>query len=132
MATTKREIARRISGKTGVPQEIVRDVMQAFLDEIIRELTEGERLEFRDFGVFEAVVRGPRKARNPRTGEPVQIPEKRVVNFKPGRLMKLSVLEGPDGHQAPDEGSPTPLTSGDDGHSNATLTRPAQEVESSS
>jgi integration host factor subunit beta len=124
MATTKREIARRISGKTGVPQEVVRDVVQAFLDEIIQELTEGERLEFRDFGVFESVVRGPRKARNPRTGEPVQIPEKRVVHFKPGRLMKQSVLHGSggDGNHRPSDG---------DGRSHATRTRPAQEVESS-
>lgn len=92
MAITKREIARRIALKHGVKQEVTREIIQAFLDEIIDELVAGNRLEFRDFGVFEVIVKKPRTARNPRTGEPVHIPEKRVVHFKAGRLMKERVM----------------------------------------
>jgi nucleoid DNA-binding protein len=74
----------------------VKRVVQRFLDEIIGELGKGNRLEFRDFGVFETKVRKARKAQNPKTLEPVDVPEKRTVKFKVGRLMKqkLSSLTG--------------------------------------
>jgi integration host factor subunit beta len=58
------------------------------LDEIVNELGHGNRLEFRDFGVFESKLRKARKAQNPKTLEPVAVPEKRTVKFKVGRLMK--------------------------------------------
>lgn len=97
MAITKRELARRIAIQTGVKQEVSRQIIQSFLDEVIGELEAGNRLEFRDFGVFDVVVKAPRVARNPRTGESVQIPEKRVVHFKAGRLMKERVLKSSEG-----------------------------------
>ena len=59
-----------------------------FLDEIITELSKGGRLESRDFGVFETRVRAARAAQNPKTLTRVQVPAKRMVKFKPGRLMK--------------------------------------------
>jgi len=62
--------------------------VQQFLDEIVNELGRGNRLEFRDFGVFETKLRKARKAQNPKTLEPVAVPEKRTVKFKVGRLMK--------------------------------------------
>ena len=62
-----------------------------FLDEIIGELTDGKRIELRDFGVFEIRKRAARKARNPRTGEVAHVPEKSVVVFKVGKLMKEKV-----------------------------------------
>jgi integration host factor subunit beta len=62
-----------------------------FLDEIIEELGQGNRLEFREFGVFEIKERAARKAQNPRTLEKVHVPAKRVVKFKVGRLMKEKV-----------------------------------------
>ncbi len=70
--------------------------MQQFLDEVISELGRGNRLEFRDFGVFETKLRKARKAQNPKTLEPVEVPEKRTVKFKVGRLMKqkLAALTG--------------------------------------
>jgi integration host factor subunit beta len=67
---------------------LVKKVVQQFLDEIVAELGRGNRLEFRDFGVFETKLRKARKAQNPKTLEPVAVPEKRTVKFKVGRLMK--------------------------------------------
>jgi integration host factor subunit beta len=97
MATiTKKELIDRIADNTGGRRVQVKRVVQRFLDEIIGELGKGNRLEFRDFGVFETKVRKARKAQNPKTLEPVDVPEKRTVKFKVGRLMKqkLSALTG--------------------------------------
>ena len=97
MATiTKKELIDRIADGTAGRRVQVKRVVQLFLDEIIRELGRGNRLEFRDFGVFETKVRKARKAQNPKTLEPVEVPEKRTVKFKVGRLMKqrLSDLTG--------------------------------------
>jgi integration host factor subunit beta len=95
MATiTKKELIDRISTKTDEKRVIVKRVVQQFLDEIVSELGAGNRLEFRDFGVFETKLRKARKAQNPKTLAPVAVPEKRTVKFKVGRLMKerLSAL----------------------------------------
>jgi len=89
MATiTKKELIDRIADSTLDRRVLVKRVVQKFLDEIIGELGRGNRLEFRDFGVFETKIRKARKAQNPKTLEPVQVPEKRTVKFKVGRLMK--------------------------------------------
>ncbi|HQX36124.1 MAG TPA: HU family DNA-binding protein, partial [Microbacteriaceae bacterium] len=66
-------------------------VIQAFLDAIIDELAAGNRLEFREFGVFESKERAARRAQNPRTLEKVQVPAKRIVKFKVGRMMRKKV-----------------------------------------
>ena len=97
MATiTKKELIDRIADATDGRRVQVKKVVQRFLDEIIGELGRGNRLEFRDFGVFETKIRAARKAQNPKTLEPVDVPEKRTVKFKVGRLMKqrLSALTG--------------------------------------
>jgi integration host factor subunit beta len=88
---TKKELVARIAEKTGVTKVVAKDIIQRFLDEIIRELGRGNRLEFREFGVFEIKGRAARKAQNPRTLEKVEVPAKRVVKFKVGRLMKERV-----------------------------------------
>jgi len=89
MATiTKREIAENVARKISQTQLVAKAIIQKFLDEIVEELSKGNKLEFRDFGVFEIVVRKPRVGRNPRTGQRVDVPEKRVVCFKMGRLMR--------------------------------------------
>jgi integration host factor subunit beta len=89
MATiTKKELIDRIADSTQQRRVQVKRVVQQFLDEIIAELGRGNRLEFRDFGVFETKLRKARKAQNPKTLEPVEVPEKRTVKFKVGRLMK--------------------------------------------
>ena len=89
MATiTKKELIDRIADGSGSRRVMVKKVVQQFLDEIVTELGKGNRLEFRDFGVFETKLRKARKAQNPKTLEPVAVPEKRTVKFKVGRLMK--------------------------------------------
>ncbi len=88
---TKRELVQRIAEKTGVQQISAKEVIQSFLDEIINELAHGNRLEFRDFGVFEPKSKAQRVARNPRTGERVEVPAKTTVKFKVGRLMKKRI-----------------------------------------
>jgi len=89
MATiTKKELIDRIADNASQRRVQVKRVVQQFLDEIVNELGKGNRLEFRDFGVFETKVRKARKAQNPKTLEPVEVPEKQTVKFKVGRLMK--------------------------------------------
>src|SRR4029450_5267199 len=89
MATiTKKELIDRIADGTNYRRVQVKRIVQQFLDEIVNELGRGNRLEFRDFGVFETKLRKARKAQNPKTLEPVEVPEKRTVKFKVGRLMK--------------------------------------------
>lgn len=90
---TKRELAVRISKETGVAQEDVMTIIQKTLDYITEALAKGDHIEFRDFGVFEICVRKPRIGRNPnKPADVVQIPSRRVVKFKPGKLMKAAVL----------------------------------------
>jgi len=92
MATiTKKELVNGIAEKTGQTKVVTKEIIQMFLDEIINELGRGNRLEFREFGVFEIKERAARKAQNPRTLEKVDVPAKRVVKFKVGRLMKERV-----------------------------------------
>jgi len=89
---TKRELVVRISKETGLIQEDVYAVIQKSLDYITEGLVKGEHVEFRDFGVFEVCTRRPRIGRNPnRPQDVVQIPERRVVKFKPGKKMKAAV-----------------------------------------
>jgi len=88
---TKKEIIDRIAESTNTQRAVVKPVVQVFLDEIINELTKNNRLEFRDFGVFETKIRAARKAQNPKTMEQVRVPAKRNVKFKMGRLMKQKI-----------------------------------------
>jgi integration host factor subunit beta len=88
LTTTKKELIDRIAEGTQAKRALVKVTVQNFLDEIIAELAKGNRLEFRDFGVFEAREQAPRTALNPKTMGRVQIPAKRKVKFKMGRLMK--------------------------------------------
>ena len=88
---TKKELVLRIAEKTQQKQTVTRDIIQLFIDEVINELASGNRMELRDFGVFEVKVRKSRKARNPKTGAEVRVPEKRVVTIKPGKKMKEEI-----------------------------------------
>lgn len=91
---TKKELVRRISERAHQTKVVTKDIIQAFLDEIIEELARGNRLEFREFGVFEIRSRRARRAQNPRTLQKVDVPPKRVVKFKVGRIMRDRVLRG--------------------------------------
>ena len=95
--TTKREIAERVAQQSGLAQVEVKQVIQMLFDEIVKEVCSGNRLEFRDFGVFEVVVRKPRTGRNPRTGQKVAVPPKTVVTFKMGKVMKEKVAHATGG-----------------------------------
>lgn len=88
VTVTKRELVNQISDNLQIKQVIVKDIVQEFLDDIVTYLSKGERLEFRDFGVFEVVERKSRVAQNPKTLKKVTIPERRVVKFKVGQTMR--------------------------------------------
>ena len=88
---TKKELVNRIAESTGVTKVVAKDIIQSFLDLIIDELAAGNRLAFREFGVFETKERAARRAQNPRTLERVDVPAKRIVKFKVGRLMRKRV-----------------------------------------
>ena len=98
---TKKDLVDRIAERSGNKRVVVKRIVQRFLEEIIHELGEGNRLEFRDFGVFEVRARAARMAQNPKTMEKVQVPSKRTVKFKIGRLMKEHLYgdEQPDAPQ---------------------------------
>ena len=89
---TKKDLVDRIADRSTIKRVMVKQIVQQFLDEIIQELCAGNRLEFRDFGVFEIRDRAARTAQNPKTLERVPVPRKRTVKFKVGRLMKERLL----------------------------------------
>ncbi len=91
---TKKELVDRIADQTRQKRVVVKKVVQLFLDEVIEELGQGNRLEFRDFGVFETKERAARIAQNPKTLQRVQVPPKRTVKFKVGRMMKQRLHDG--------------------------------------
>jgi len=88
---TKKDMARAIAGEMGLPQVQATAIVQRIFDGITETLLSEGRIELRNFGVFEVKERGPSKRRNPRTGEAVDGPGKRVVTFKPGREMEERV-----------------------------------------
>lgn len=86
---TKRDLVVRIADETGLIQQDVYAVIQKTLDYIVEGLAKGETVEFRNFGVFEVRQRKQRIGRNPnRPQQVVTIPERKVVKFKPGKIMK--------------------------------------------
>ena len=88
---TKREIVKEVSDNCKLTQTEVKDVVQMALDAIMAALVRGEKVELRNFGVFAVKERAERRARNPRTGEEVMVPKKKVVVFRPGRMMETRV-----------------------------------------
>ncbi len=90
---TKKEIVKKISEDIGLTQLKTKDIVQRTLDAIIHTLVSEGRIELRNFGVFEVKQRKARKARNPRTGDKVDVPPKNVVTFKPGKEMEEKVRQ---------------------------------------
>lgn len=99
--TTKKDLIDRIAAETDQKRTTVKRTIQSFLDNVIEELSQGNRLEFRDFGVFEIRDRAPRVAQNPKTLERVPVPAKKTVKFKVGRLMKMALEENGEVAKAP-------------------------------
>jgi integration host factor subunit beta len=85
---TKKEIVKQIADRFDMPQVKVKDMVQAMFDYITEALVKEGRIELRNFGVFEVKVRKARRARNPRTNEPVEVKAKNVVTFQPGKSME--------------------------------------------
>ena len=90
---TKKEIVKEISEALGMTQLKTKEIVQKTFDAIVKTLVEDGRIELRNFGVFEVKRRAARKARNPRTGAKVFVPEKFVVTFKPGKEMEEKVRQ---------------------------------------
>ncbi|MFQ3650828.1 MAG: HU family DNA-binding protein [Gemmataceae bacterium] len=90
---TKKDIVRQISEKIGETQLNTKKIVQETFDAIVDTLMETGRIELRKFGVFMVKQRKARKARNPQTGDAVEVPPKFVVTFKPGRIMEERVKE---------------------------------------
>lgn len=84
----KKELVNRIAENIRTRHVLVKAAVRQFFEEIISELVKGNRQEFRDFSVFDPKVSARRTARNPKTMEKVEVPAKRRVVFKPGRLMR--------------------------------------------
>jgi nucleoid DNA-binding protein len=88
---TKKDIVLKIAEETGIKQIDVKKVVQKTLDKIIESLAQGKKVELRNFGVFKVKSRKGRTGRNPRTGEVVPVPPKKVAVFKPGLIMKKKI-----------------------------------------
>lgn len=102
MTLTKRDLVIRISEETGLVQQQVLDVVQKTLDHIAEALSKGDKVELRNFGVFEVKIRKARVGRNPNAPErDVPIPERAVVKFKPGKEMRADVYRLSPGASSP-------------------------------
>ena len=121
---TKKEIVKQISDRIGLTQLKTKDIVQQTFDAIVDTLIEVGRIELRNFGVFEVKMRKARKARNPRTGERVDVEPKKVVTFKPGKDMEERVRRF--AHvPAPGDGK-QPVVLGGDDEDGETTSHPAK------
>jgi integration host factor subunit beta len=84
----KSELIGRLASQN--PHLYQRDIVNAIIDEIVKALGRGDRVELRDFGVFSAKIRGPRKGRNPKTGAEVQVAQKVIAYFKTGKEIRAA------------------------------------------
>lgn len=91
MSMTKKDIVMKVSNETNLTQIDVKKIVQRTLDVILESLERGETVELRNFGVFKVKTRRGRIGRNPRTGQEVTVPEKKVVIFKAGLVLKQKV-----------------------------------------
>ena len=87
----KIDIAALVAAETGMSKEKAEDAVNAILEEVKQALSEGERVTIRRFGSFHVRYKSTRLGRNPKTGEEAEIPERRVVRFKPGNHFKTAV-----------------------------------------
>ena len=106
MTMTKRELVIRVANKLGMTQSDVAKVIESTFEVISSSLAEGKRWELRDFGVFEVKTRASRIGRNPRTGDQVPVPERRVVTFRPGKQMKELIANSTPSAESPAEPAP--------------------------
>ena len=110
---TKKDIVKTISWDTGMTQLHVKEIVQRTFDEIIETLVRDGKIELRNFGVFKVTKRAARPARNPRTGDRVNVPEKFVVTFKAGKEMEDRVRQLGDSSDSVEEFQETPGVASD-------------------
>ena len=91
VTVTKRDLVSAVAEKCNCQRRLASDAVQTFLDHMVLELAQGNRIELREFGVFETRLRSGHKARNPKTKEEVDVPPRASVKFKAGRTMKAKV-----------------------------------------
>ena len=111
---TKKEIVKKISEEAKLTQLKTKEIVQMTFDAIIETLVTEGRIELRNFGVFEVKTRKPRRARNPRTNEPVEVEAKNVVTFQPGKVMEEKVRKMPTESAPPKPPPRKPIHDGDE------------------
>ena len=104
MTMTKRELVIRVANQLGMTQSDVAGIIERTFEMISHSLAAGHRWELRDFGVFEVKTRASRIGRNPRTGDQVPVPERKVVTYRPGKKMK-EIMSGTIPSDPPGSGS---------------------------
>lgn len=112
---TKKEIVKTISERIGLTQLKTKEMVQLTFDAIVDTLVEDARIELRNFGVFQVKKRKARKARNPRTGDKVEVPPKNVVTFKPGKEMEERVRQMTNVREEDDEDESEEVASASNG-----------------
>ena len=93
ISKTKKDIVKTIAEESGLTQQHAKELVQRTLDAIVQMLADNGRIELRNFGVFECKERKARIGRNPKTGDPVDVPAQFVVTFKPGKAMEKRIRE---------------------------------------
>src|SRR6266478_5875094 len=102
---TKAELVEEVARAAELNKRDAEVIVETVFDSIIGALHKGEKVELRGFGSFRTRERGPRRGRNPKTGEPVDVPAKRVPYFKPGKELKEYFTESPAATAAAEEGA---------------------------
>ena len=92
---TKAELVEEVARAAELNKRDAEVIVETVFDSIVGALHKGEKVELRGFGSFRTRERGPRRGRNPKTGEPVDVPAKRVPYFKPGKELKEYFTESP-------------------------------------
>lgn len=107
---TKAELVEEVARAAELNKRDAEVIVETVFDSIIAALHRGEKVELRGFGSFRTRERGPRRGRNPKTGEPVDVPAKRVPYFKPGKELKEFFTDGPEGEDGSDGEESAPVT----------------------
>ena len=110
---TKAELVEDVARAAELTKKDAERLVEIVFESIIDTLNQGEKIELRGFGSFRVRERGARRGRNPKTGDPVDIPAKRVPYFKPGKELKELINEDENGAGGTEEARPTDLHSPD-------------------
>lgn len=108
---TKAELVEEVARAAELNKRDAEVIVETVFDSIIGALHKGDKVELRGFGSFRTRERGPRRGRNPKTGEPVDVPAKRVPYFKPGKELKEYFTEKPGAPEAATAPAPASIPS---------------------